>query len=222
MLEFLQQNGPVLWKATRETLYMTFATTFFAYVAGLPLGLWLYTSKKRGLHPAPLLNAVLGWLVNMARSVPFIIITLLVIPFTRLIAGKIIGSTAAIVPLTIAAVPFVARLTENSLEELDTGLVEAAMTMGATKWQIVGKVLLPECIPSLVRGLSITIIALIGYVAMAGTVGGGGLGDVAIRYGFHRYQPQMMLATLIILIALVQLIQSVINPIARAIDKRDI
>lgn len=222
MQEFLSANGPVLWKATLETLYMTLATTFFAYVAGLPLGVWLYTGKKRGLNPMPLLSAALGWLVNTARSIPVIIIILLLIPFTRLVVGKAIGSTAAIVPLTVAAIPFVARLVENSLEELDTGLIEAARTMGATNWQIITKVLLPETIPSLVRGMSITIIALIGYVALAGTVGGGGLGDIAIRYGFHRYQPQMMLATLIILILMVQVIQMLFDPLARAIDKRDI
>jgi D-methionine transport system permease protein len=201
---------------------MTFTTALFAYVFGLPLGIWLYTGKKYGLRPMPLLNALLGWLVNMLRSIPFIILILLLIPFTSLLMGKSIGSTAAIVPLTVAAIPFVARLVENSLEELDTGLIEAAKAMGATNWQIIYKVLLPESVPSLIRGLSITIIALIGYVAMAGAVGGGGLGDIAIRYGFHRFQPKMMLATLIILIALVQLIQSIFNPLATAIDKRNI
>ena len=222
MLDFLQQYGPILWKALLATLYMTFTTTLFAYIFGLPLGIWLYTSKKSGLHPVPLLNALLGWLVNMLRSIPFIILILLLIPFTSFLMGKSIGSTAAIVPLTVAAIPFVARLVENSLEELDTGLIEAATAMGATNWQIIYKVLLPESIPSLIRGLSITIIALIGYVAMAGAVGGGGLGDIAIRYGFHRFQPKMMLATLVILIALVQLIQSIFNPLAAAIDKRNI
>ena len=222
MAAFLNQYAPILWKALTATLYMTFTTTFFAYVLGLPLGVWLYIGKKTGLRPAPLFNTLLGWVVNMLRSVPFIILIVLLIPFTSLIMGKSIGSTAAIVPLTVAAMPFAARLVENSLEELDVGLIEAAKAMGATSWQIIYKVLLPESVPSLLRGLPISIIAIIGYVAMAGAVGGGGLGDIAIRYGFHRFQPQVMLATLIILIALVQLIQSIFNPLAVAIDKRSI
>ena len=164
---------------------------------------------------------VLGWIVNIGRSIPFIILMVALIPFTKFVVGKSIGSTAAIVPLVIAAAPFIARLVETSLQELDAGVIEAAKGMGASNWQIVYKVMLPESVPSLVRGMTIALITLIGYSAMAGTVGGGGLGDLAIRYGYNRYQDDVMILTIILLVILVQLIQVVFNVIAKKIDKKN-
>ncbi len=162
---------------------MSFVSTFFAYLLGLPLGILVVVTAKNGIAPKRVLNMVLGWIVNIGRSIPFIILMVALIPFTKFVVGKSIGSTAAIVPLVIAAAPFIARLVETSLQELDEGVIEAAKAMGASNWQIVYKVMLPESIPSLVRGMTIALITLIGYSAMAGTVGGGGLGDLAIRYG---------------------------------------
>lgn len=198
-----------LFKEAALTLYMVGVSTVFTVLFGLPLGVWLVTSAKDGLRPQPMLNRVLGFIVNVGRSLPFIILLLVLIPFTRAIVGTAIGSTAAIVPLTIAAIPFFARLAETSLREVDPGLVDAAQSMGASKWQVVSKVLIPEALPSLVLAVAITIISLISYSAMAGAVGGGGLGDLAVRYGYQRYQTEVMIATVIFLILLVQLIQAV-------------
>ena len=167
------------------------------------------------------MQACLGWVVNIGRSFPFIILMLVLIPVSRAVVGTMIGPKAAIVSLTVAAAPFIARLVESSLAEIDRGVVEAAKSMGATNWQIIYKVLLPESIPSLVRGASITVITLIGYSAMAGAVGAGGLGDVAIRYGYHRYQPDMMVITVVLLVIIVQIIQSAFNLCAKLIDKRN-
>lgn len=198
-----------LFKEAALTLYMVGVSTVFTVLLGLPLGVWLVTSAKDGLRPQPMLNRVLGFIVNVGRSLPFIILLLVLIPFTRAIVGTAIGSTAAIVPLTIAAIPFFARLAETSLREVDPGLVDAAQSMGASKWQVVSKVLIPEALPSLVLAVAITIISLISYSAMAGAVGGGGLGDLAVRYGYQRYQTEVMIATVIFLVLLVQLIQAV-------------
>lgn len=222
MLDLLIQNKDMFLQGTWESLYMTVFSTFFAYLIGLPLGIWVYTSAPGGIAPAPKTNTVLGWIINIGRSIPFIILMVALIPFTRMVVGKSIGPTAACVSLIVAAAPFVARLVETSLEELDGGVIEAAKTMGATNKQIILKVLLPESIPSLVRGLSISTITLIGYSAMAGAVGGGGLGDIAIRYGYHRYQQGIMIITIILLVIIVQIIQCLFNFIARKIDKRTI
>lgn len=220
MIETLMTNQTMLLEGLGETLYMTFFSALFAYVLGLPLGILLVVTDKKGLRPMPVLNAVLGWVINIGRSIPFIILMVAIIPFTRAIVGKAIGPTAAIVPLVVAAAPFVARMVETSLKEIDPGVVEAARTMGATHWQIIYKVLLPESIPSLVRGGSITTITLIGYSAMAGAVGGRGLGDIAIRYGYHRYQYDMMIITIVLLVILVQVVQSLFSLTAKLIDKR--
>ena len=219
--DFISQNFGMLLDGTLETLYMTFASTLFAYLIGLPMGVLVVTSKPTGLRPNAPLNAVLGFIINIGRSIPFVILMIALVPFTRAVVGKIIGPTAAIVPLVVAAAPFVARLVESSLEELDNGLIEAAKTMGATNWQIVSHVFLPETIPSLIRGFSITTITLIGYSAMAGALGGGGLGDIAIRYGYHRYEYDIMLVTIVILVVIVQLIQWAFNLAAKLIDKRN-
>ena len=221
MTEFLATYKDLLIQGTLETLYMTFASTVFAYIIGLPLGVIMVVTDKKGIAPNKAINQVLGTVVNIGRSLPFIILMVALIPFTRAVVGTAIGSTAAIVPLTIAAAPFVARMVESSLAELDPGVVDAAKTMGATNMQIAKKVLLPESVPSLIRGFSITTITLIGYSAMAGAFGSGGLGDIAIRYGFHRFEPKVMLITVILIIVIVQLIQMGFNFAANKIDKRN-
>lgn len=206
---------------TWDTIVMSLVSTAFAYVLGVPLGVLLVlTDPKKGLVPHRAFNAVLGWIVNIGRSIPFIILLVALIPFTRLVVGTSLGVPGAIVPLVVAAAPFVARLVEQSLAEVDAGLVEAAQSFGASTWQIVVKVYLWESLPSLVRGFSITLITLLGYSAMAGTVGAGGLGDIAIRYGYQRYMAEIMIATIVILIIIVQVIQSSCDVAVRRIDKK--
>ena len=209
-----------LWEATLETLYMVGVSTLFTMLLGLPLGVLLVITDAGQILAAPRLNRVLGAIVNVGRSLPFIILLVAVIPLTRLLVGTSIGSTAAIVPLTIAAIPFFARVVETALREVDRGLVEAAHSMGCTNWQIIGKVLIPEALPSLVLGLTITIIGLLGYSAMAGAVGGGGLGDLAIRYGYQRFNTPVMITTVVLLIVLVQGMQMLGDRAARRISKR--
>lgn len=211
---------PLLLKGTGETLYMVLISTILAYLLGIPLGVLIYQSRQGGIRPNRTLNTVLGAVINIVRSIPFIILILYVTPLTKALLNTIIGPNAAILALVIAAAPFVARMVESSLEELDVGVIEAARTMGATDFQIITKVLLPESVPSLIRGLSITTITLIGYSAMAGTVGAGGLGDIAIRFGYHRFQPEVMNATLLLIILIVQVIQMGLGFVARRIDKR--
>lgn len=209
-----------LWEATIETLYMVGVAACFTVLLGLPLGVLLVVTDKQQLWTMPRLNRLLGAIVNIGRSLPFIILLVAVIPLTRAIVGTSIGSTAAIVPLTIAAIPFFARVVETAVREVERGLIEAAQAMGATNWQIITKVLLPEALPGLVLGFTITIIGLLGYSAMAGTVGGGGLGDLAIRFGYNRFQTDVMIATVVLLIVLVQGIQMLGDLVARRIDKR--
>lgn len=221
MLDTILGLRDVLLQGTLDTLYMVCAATLFAYLLGLPLGVLLYTTGKGGIHENEPVHKVLGWVVNIGRSIPFIILIVALIPFTRLVVGKAIGATAAIVPLVIGAAPFVARLVEQSLAEVDIGVIEAARCMGATRLQIIFHVLLGEAVPSLIRGFSITAITLIGYSAMAGAVGAGGLGDIAIRYGYHRYQPDVMLFTLVLLVVIVCLIQFIFGFTANRIDKRN-
>ena len=202
MAEFFNEYGALLWEGTLETLYMTLFATLFAYVLGLPMGVLLTVTKAGGVAPAPRFNAVFGWLVNLLRSLPFIILMFFIIPFTRLLVGTSIGATAALVPLTLSAAPFIARMVEQSLEEIDTGVIEAAQCMGATRWQIVTRVLLVESVPSLLRGLSISLITILGYTAITGSVGAGGLGNLAFRFGYQRYQKPVMYATVLLLILL--------------------
>ena len=210
----------LLFDATLQTLYMVAVSTVLGTAFGLPLGVFLATSQRGELLSAPWLNKVLGLVVNAARSVPFIILVVAIIPFTRLIAGTSIGTTAAIVPLTIAAVPFIARLVENAIREVDAGLIEAARAMGATPYQIIRKVLVPEALPGITLGLTLAVVSLIGYSAMVGAVGGEGLGDLGIRYGYQRFMPEVMLAVVVILIVMVQLVQSIGEWIAARVDKR--
>ncbi|MBD0269514.1 MAG: ABC transporter permease [Cyanobacteria bacterium Co-bin8] len=209
-----------LWTATLETLYMVSVSAVLAALFGLPLGLLLVITAPKGFLPNPALNQSLGSVVNAGRSVPFIILLVAIIPLTRLIVGTTIGSTAALVPLTLSAIPFYARVAETSLLEVDRGLVEAAESMGCSYWQVIAKVLIPEALPSLVLGLTIMVISLIGYSAMAGVVGGGGLGDLAIRYGYQRFNTQVMLITVVLLIVLVQVVQWAGDAIARQLRRR--
>ena len=210
----------MLMEATWQTLYMVAISTLLGAVGGLPIGVFLACSQKGELLSAPAVNKVLGVVVNATRSVPFIILVVAIIPFTRLVAGTSIGTTAAIVPLTIAAIPFIARLVENAIREVDSGLIEAARAMGATPMQIIRKVLIPEARPGITLGLTLAVVSLIGYSAMVGAVGGEGLGDLGIRYGYQRFMPDVMAMVVVILIVLVQLVQTIGEWIARRVDKR--
>ena len=211
---------PILWSSTLQTLYMVAMSTLIGTLIGGPLGVFLATSRRGELLSAPVLNTVLGLVVNAARSTPFIILVVAIIPLTRMIAGTSIGTTAAIVPLTIASAPFIARLIETAIREVDAGLIEAARAMGATPLQIVRKVLVPEALPGIILGLTLAVVSLIGYSAMVGAVGGEGLGDLGIRYGYQRFMPEVMLAVVVILILLVQAVQSLGEWIASRFDKR--
>lgn len=210
----------LLIEATGQTLYMVAISTLLGTLFGLPLGVFLAISQRNELLSAPWVNKVLGLMVNATRSVPFIILVVAIIPFTRAIAGTSIGTTAAIVPLSIAAVPFIARLVENAIREVDGGLIEAARAMGATPFQIIRKVLVPEALPSITLGLTLAVVSLIGYSAMVGAVGGEGLGDLGIRYGYQRFMPDVMAVVVVILIVLVQLVQSIGEWVAARVDKR--
>lgn len=206
--------------STGETLYMVAVAALIATVLGLPLGVFLATSGRGELFAAPWANRVLGVVVNATRSTPFIILVVAIIPFTRLIAGTSIGTSAAVVPLTVAATPFIARLIEGAIREVDQGLIEAARAFGASPLQIVAKVLIPEALPGIVLGLTLAIVSLLGFSAMVGAVGGGGLGDLGIRYGYQRFMPEMMLAVVVVLIVLVQAVQSIGDRMARRLNKR--
>lgn len=207
-------------EATGDTLLMVAIAAGLGTALGLPLGVFLATSKKGELFAAPAVNAVLGALVNATRSTPFIILVVAIIPFTRLVAGTSIGTFAATVPLTVAATPFIARLIEGAIREVDQGLVEAARAMGATPLQIVRKVLVPEALPAIVLGLTLALVSLLGFSAMVGAVGGGGLGDLGIRYGYQRFMPDVMAIVVAVLIVLVQTVQSVGDRLSRRLNKR--
>ncbi|MDM9625698.1 methionine ABC transporter permease [Rhizobium sp. S152] len=211
----------LLSKALMQTLQMVFVAGIIGSLIGLPIGVFLATSGKGELFPAPKTNRVLGLIVNAARSTPFIILVVAIVPLTRLLTGTSIGTWAAIVPLTIATIPFFARLVESAIREIDKGLIEAARAMGATPFQIVLKVLLPEARPSILMALTMTIVSLIGYSAMVGAVGGGGLGDLGIRFGYQRFNPEMMVIVVAVLIVLVQVVQSAGDGLARRFDKRN-
>jgi len=203
-----------------QTLLMVFVSTIFGYVFGLPLGVGLCISDKDGIKPNAKLYRVLDVIVNIGRSIPFIILLILIIPFTRLLVGKSYGTMATIVPLTVSAIPFIGRMVESSLKEVDKGVIEAAQSMGASDFQIITKVLIVEAMPSLITGATICLGTIIGYSAMAGTVGGGGLGDIAIRYGYYRYETDIMVITVIIIVIMVQLFQYIGNNLVKKIDKR--
>ena len=210
----------MLAEGTGVHLYMTLTSTLIAYVLGLPMGIALVVTAKDGLRPNALIYKVLDVIVNITRSVPFLILLILVIPLTRLIAGKSYGATATIVPLTIAAAPFIARMVESSLLEVDKGVIEAAQSMGASLWTIIWKVLLVEARTSLIVGATIALGTILGYSAMSGVVGGGGLGDIAIRYGYYRYEAGIMWVTVILLVVLVQILQVIGTRLSKKLDRR--
>ena len=215
-----EQVREMILNGILETLYMTVVSTVFGYIFGLPMGVLLCVSDKDGLKPNAVLYKILDFIANIVRSVPFLILLILLIPFTRLILGKSYGSTATIVPLTVAAIPFIARMVESSLKEVDNGVVEAARAMGASTMRIIIRVLLVEARTSLITGATIAIGTILGYSAMAGAVGGGGLGDIAVRYGYYRYQTDIMLVTVALLIVIVQVFQSVGMFVANRLDRR--
>lgn len=214
--------SPEVWaQSLWETLYMVIVSTAVSYLIGLPLGLLLVVTNKDGIRPMPLLNTVLGVVVNILRSIPFLILAVMITPMTRAIAGKAIGTTAMIVPLTVAAAPYVARMVESSIKEVPFGVIEAAQSMGASPWQIVCKVLVPEAKPSLMVGGAISIVTILGYSAMAGFIGGGGLGTIAVNYGYNRYRADIMLVACIIIVIVVQIFQVAGMWLARRLDKRN-
>ena len=215
-----QQTVEMLLVGVWDTLYMTLVATFFSYVFGLVMGVVLVICRKDGIRPNALVYGVLDVVVNLTRSFPFLILMIAVIPFTRFLVGTTIGNNATVVPLVLAAAPFVARLVESSLLEVDAGVVEAAQSMGASTWQIITKVLLPEALPSLINGSAVSAITILGYSAMSGAVGGGGLGKLAIMYGYNRYQTDIMVMTVVLLIIIVQAFQSFGNWATRRSDKR--
>lgn len=210
----------MLWEGILATLYMTLSSTLIAYVIGLPIGIALVVTAKDGLRPNAVVYKLLDFIVNIVRSVPFLILLILVIPITRAIVGKSYGASATIIPLTLAAAPFIARLVESSLLEVDKGVIEAAQSMGASTMTIICKVLLAEAKSSLIVGATIALGTILGYSAMAGAVGGGGLGDIAIRYGYNRYQADIMTVTVILLIILVQIFQWAGTRISKKTDRR--
>ncbi|ELR63607.1 Methionine ABC transporter permease protein [Photobacterium marinum] len=210
----------LLISALGETLVMVFVSGLIGFAIGIPAGVALHLTKKNGLLENKALNQILGTITNIGRSIPFIILLVAIIPFTRFVVGSSIGTAAAIVPLTVGAIPFIARLVEGALLEVPGGLVEAAQAMGATPRQIISKVLLPEALPGIINAVTITLVTLVSYSAMAGTVGGGGLGDVGIRYGYQRFDGTVMLITVIMLVVLVQLIQSLGDHLVKRVDHR--
>lgn len=211
---------PILLNSTLETLYMVGLAALLTVLIGLPLGVLLFISRRHGLVPMPRLNALLGALVNTGRSLPFIVLLIALIPFTRLLIGTTLGSTAAIVPITIGAFPFFARLTENALDEVDSGRIEAVLSMGGNTWHVISKALLPEALPALLAGITLTVVMLIGFSSMAGVIGGGGLGDLAIRYGYQRFNDQIMVATVVTLVIMVQGVQMTGDRLVRALAHR--
>ena len=217
---FFAQYGNLFFQGTVDTLIMTCVATILAYVIGIPLGILLVVTSPNGLRPNRIVSTIVGWIVNIGRSVPFIILLVALIPFTRFIVGTSLGVPGAVVPLVVTAAPFAARMVEQSLEETDSGLVEAAQSFGTSTWQIVWKVYLKETLPSLVRGAAITFVTLFGYSAMAGTVGAGGLGDIAIRYGYQRFQTDVMIFAVLLCVVLVIVFQAIGDVTARKIDKR--
>lgn len=210
----------MIWWGLLQTLYMTLASTLISYVLGIPMGVILVACDKDGVKPLPIVHKILDIIVNITRSIPFLILLIAVIPITRFITGTTIGSNATIVPLVMAAAPFIARMVESSLREVDKGLIEASLSMGASPFQVICKVLLPEAKPSLIVGAAISTTTILGYSAMAGLVGGGGLGDIAIRYGYYRYENGVMIVTVVLLVLVVQVFQEIGMKIAEKQDKR--
>lgn len=215
------QTIAMMAEGTGATLYMTLMSTLFGYLLGLPMGIILVVTAPKGLRPNKIVFQILDVVVNITRSIPFLILMILIMPFTRVLVGKTYGTTATIVPLAIAAAPFIARMVESSLLEVDHGVVEAAQSMGASLWTIIWKVLLAEARTSLIVGATIALGTILGYSAMAGTIGGGGLGDIAMRYGYYRYQVEIMIVAVILLVLLVQILQVVGTVLSKKLDRRN-
>lgn len=215
------QTIAMMAEGTGATLYMTLMSTLFGYLLGLPMGILLVVTAPKGLRPNKIVFQILDVVVNITRSIPFLILMILIMPFTRILVGKTYGTTATIVPLAIAAAPFIARMVESSLLEVDHGVVEAAQSMGASLWTIIWKVLLAEARTSLIVGATIALGTILGYSAMAGTIGGGGLGDIAMRYGYYRYQVEIMIVAVILLVLLVQILQVVGTVLSKKLDRRN-
>jgi D-methionine transport system permease protein len=201
----------MIWTSTLETLYMVFFSTLFSLIIGFPIGILLTVTKEGNILEKPKLNKILDFVINTLRSFPFIILMILLFPLSRIIVGTTIGSTAAIVPLSISAAPFVARMIEGALNEVDKGLIEASSSMGADNWTIIFKVMIPETMPHIIHGITVTVVSLIGFSAMAGTIGAGGLGDLAIRFGYQRFKTDIMIYAVLVIIVVVQLLQSLGN-----------
>ena len=217
---FFAEYGGILLTGTRDTLLMVVISTLFAYVLGLPLGVALIVTGPHGIRPNKVVNQILGWIVNVGRSIPFIILMVAIMPFTKLVVGTKIGVRGAIVPLVVSAAPFIARMVETSLAEVDAGVVEAAQSMGATPFQIITKVMIPECLPGLISSMTTALTTILGYSAMSGVIGGGGLGKIALSYGYYRYQTNIMIVCVILLVLLVQIFQTVGTFWATRSDKR--
>ena len=215
------QTLAMMAEGTGATLYMTLMSTLFGYILGLPMGIILVVTAPKGLAPNQVVYRILDVIVNITRSIPFLILMILIMPFTRILVGKTYGTTATIVPLALAAAPFIARMVESSLLEVDHGVIEAAQSMGASLWTIIWKVLLAEARTSLIVGATIALGTILGYSAMAGTIGGGGLGDIAIRYGYYRYQADIMIIAVVLLVLLVQILQVVGMILSKKLDRRN-
>lgn len=215
------QTLAMMAEGTGATLYMTLMSTLFGYILGLPMGIILVVTAPKGLRPNQVVYRILDVIVNITRSIPFLILMILIMPFTRMLVGKTYGTTATIVPLALAAAPFIARMVESSLLEVDHGVIEAAQSMGASLWTIIWKVLLAEARTSLIVGATIALGTILGYSAMAGTIGGGGLGDIAMRYGYYRYQADIMIIAVVLLVLLVQILQVVGMILSKKLDRRN-
>ena len=214
------ENWQMILSNTGVSLYIVLASTLLSYLFGIPIGIILVITSKDGIHPMPVLNSVLGIIVNLLRSVPFLLMIFMIMPLTPLITGTSFGANATIVPLVFSAAPYIARLIESSLREIDFGVIEAAQSMGASNWQIITKVMLPESKPSLLVGAAIAATTILGYSAMAGVLGGGGLGDIAIRYGYYRYDKPLMYVCIVLLVIITQILQEAGLKIATKTDKR--
>ena len=218
--EYLEQLKKIVLPAFNETLYMVFFSSLFSVILGIFIGIILYVTEKDGILENKFLNRLLGIIVNIGRSVPFVILMIAVFPLSKFIVGTTLGSKAAIVPLTVAAIPFVARMIEACLKEIDKGVIEASISMGASEWQIIYKVLIPESISSIISTITTTIISIIGYSAMAGTIGGGGLGSIAITYGYQRYRDDILIISVVLMVILVQIVQTIGNILGKKLNKK--
>lgn len=218
--EYLVQLKKIVLPSLNETLYMVFFSSLFSVLLGIIIGVVLYITEKDGILENIFINRVLGVIINIGRSIPFVILMIAVFPLSKFIVGTVLGSKAAIVPLTVAATPFIARMIEACLKEIDKGVVEASISMGASEWQIIYKVLIPESISSIISTITTTIISIIGYSAMAGTIGGGGLGSIAITYGYQRYRDDILIISVVLMVILVQIVQTIGNILCKKLNKK--